>query len=122
MTITCILCPNSCELDVVEKNNKLEIIGYLCLKGKDFAIAEFKNPHRTVCSTVKTKFKDFPRLPVKTDSPIPKNYIFKVMNEINKYKLNNRIKIGDVLIKNIAKTNTNLISTDEIPNIGDYNE
>ena len=51
------------------------------------------------------------RLPVKTSAPISKAKIMDVMAEINRITVHGSICIGDVIMKNIAGTGVDLVST-----------
>lgn len=48
------------------------------------------------------------RLPVYTDSGVPKSMIFAVMDEINKVKVIAPVKMNDVIIENVLDTNVNI--------------
>ena len=109
--LTCIVCPKGCDLRV-EFNDAGEIInieGYTCPRGKDYAFAECTAPVRTVTSTVRCK--DGAVVAVKTSAPIPKALIFDVMKEINSVSADNDVKIGDVVIKNVLDTGADIIVT-----------
>ena len=73
--MTCIVCPNGCRLQVMEKDGKIEVTGATCKKGVAFAENELKNPTRSIASTVKTIFPDCPYVSVKTDGELPKEHI-----------------------------------------------
>ena len=104
--LTCIICPNGCSLQI---DDDLNVSGNICLRGKEFAINEIKDPKRTLTSTCKTSFKDVPVIAVKTDGEIRKDDIIKVMSEINKITVNSRMKIGDVVIKNVLNSGVNIV-------------
>ena len=110
--LTCIVCPNGCELDIDEKT--LEVSGNKCPRGKQFAIDELTSPKRTICSSVKTIFKDTPVVSVRVSKDIPKDRIFDVMKEINKVVLNKRLGIGDVVITNVLNLDADVIITSNI--------
>ena len=99
--LTCIICPNGCHLSIDE--NTLNVSGNKCDRGKEFAIKELTNPTRTISTIVKTKYKDVPVIPVKVSKEIPKDMIFKVIEEINKITINHPVKTGDVIISNVCK-------------------
>lgn len=113
---TCILCPNGCELKLLKAENTdlYKVVGNKCPKGENFAIDEYIAPKRMVTSTVKTIYKNRPRLPVKTAQPIPKDAIFQVMNIINHIVVDHQVNQGDILIKNIGQLNISLIATSTI--------
>lgn len=112
-SMTCIICPVGCLLDVDQEMN---IKGNRCPRGKAYAITEMTHPTRTLTSTVKTIFKDIPRLPVKTSSPIPKGLIFEIMKDIDDILVEKHVKIGDVIVKDIHHTGIDLIATRSLPN------
>ena len=110
-TLTCIVCPNGCRLSIEKVNGEWIVQGNLCPKGKEFAVNEMTSPMRTICTTVKTIYKDMPRLAVRTDREIPKGKIFTLMQEINKINLEHRVYNGDIIIENILNTGANIIAT-----------
>lgn len=109
--LTCIVCPKGCDLRV-EFNDAGEIInieGYTCPRGKDYAHSECTSPVRTVTSTIRCK--DGEVVAVKTSLPIPKSMIFDVMKQINSVSADNDVKIGDVVIKNVLGTGSDIVVT-----------
>lgn len=115
--MVCILCPNSCNLIVArdDKNpNGLKIDNALCSKGKDYAYNEIFNPKRTIASSILVEDGDLPLVSVKIDKAIPKYKIFDVMKEIKNTKVKAPIKAGDIIIKNVAGTEANVIATKSI--------
>lgn len=108
--LTCIICPQGCNIKVeIKGNNIVNIEGNSCKRGYEYAISEVKNPVRTLTTTL--KLQNGKVIPVKTDKPIPKDMIFKFMQEINKQVIKEPVKIGDILIKNVLKTDVNIIAT-----------
>ena len=109
--LTCIVCPKGCELTVVfnDKGSVESVSGYTCPRGKDYATAECTAPVRTVTSTVKCE--DGAVVSVKTSKPIPKEKIFDVMAQINAVRVKNDVVIGDVVIKGVAGTDSDIIVT-----------
>ncbi len=110
----CILCPLGCKMQVKEKQEKpgeLSVRGQQCKLGVDYAYDEYRNPNRTVTSTVVIHNAPLARLPVKTDKPIPKELIFPAIEEIRKVEVNGPVQIGAVIIKNLLGTESNLIAT-----------
>ena len=106
-TLTCIVCPNGCELEIDGEN----ISGNLCPKGAQFAVQELNDPQRVVTSTIRTTFADKPVVACRTDREIPKGKIFEVMKEINAATIEKRLEAGSVVIKNVAGTEANIITT-----------
>lgn len=108
--ILCIRCPKGCELKIKEKNGDIIVFGNECAIGEKYAIKETKNPERVVTSTVRIKNARYPRLPVRTQKPIPKNKIEDVIKSLQNITLNAPIKHHDIIIKNVADTKINVIS------------
>ena len=112
--ITCVLCPKSCTVVILKRAKDLDISGHECDRGKDYAIKELINPQRILTTTVRTVFKDFPRLPVKTDKPVPLGEVFKYMDIINTILVKKRLKPGDRIDKQLPDKDINLIATDDM--------
>ncbi|MBS4538664.1 DUF1667 domain-containing protein [Clostridium sp. D2Q-11] len=112
--ITCIVCPIGCRL-LVEKDDKEElgykVSGNKCTRGEDYGIKEMTNPTRVITSTVKVLNGLLPRVPIKTDGPVPKDKIFKCMEEIDKVVIEAPINIGDIIILDILNTGVNVVAT-----------
>lgn len=105
--ITCIICPNGCNLSV-EGN---EVSGNLCSRGADFAFQEINDPQRVVCSTLRTEIDGIPVVPCRTSKEVPKDKMFDVMREINQHTVRERLKAGSIVIKNVAGTDADIITT-----------
>ena len=124
--LICITCPKGCHLKVDEET--FAVTGNSCPRGAVYGANELRNPVRVVTSTVVVL--TFPdkgrgtgeagggvprRLPVKTDRPIPKEKMFEVMAEIAKVRVKPPIKVGEVLIANVAGTDGNVVATKNLP-------
>lgn len=109
--LTCILCPNSCTLSIEKNEMGWKISGNLCPRGKDFAIDEMEHPKRSITTTVKTIYKDIPRLPVKTDGEIPKEKILSLMGIIDNITVSKIMNCGDIILENILNSGVNLVAT-----------
>jgi len=110
--LVCIICPNSCEMEVrIRKGNIKEIEGNLCPKGEEYVKSELFNPKRIVTSTVVVLNGEIPLVSVKTSRGVPKEKIFDVMDEISKIEINAPVKLGDVILRNVANTGADIIAT-----------
>jgi CxxC motif-containing protein len=108
--MTCIVCPVGCAL-TIEKNSegKWLVTGNQCPRGKIYAISEMTDPRRIVTTTVKIVGGLHAVVPVKTSSPIPKNKIFEVMDILSDVEVKAPVKIGDVVVKDIAGTGVDVV-------------
>ena len=113
---TCIVCPNSCVIEVkLDKGRIKDISGNLCDKGKEYVKKELFNPERGVTSTVNVDGGELRLVSVKTSKPIPKEKIMDVMDEIAKVVVEAPVSKGDILIRNVAATGTDIVATRNVP-------
>lgn len=113
--IICTGCPKGCRVTVeVQGESIVNIKGYECFTGKDYALNEYKNPTRILTTTVRIKNGKFPLVPVKTAKPIPKSMLLKAMEVIAKTEVTAPIKIGDIIIENILNISVELTATGNI--------
>lgn len=114
--VICIVCPKGCHLQVSqnEETDEYEVRGATCDRGMDYGINEVTNPVRVLTSTVKVTGSNLVRCPVRTNGSIPKAKIFDCMEEINRVDLQAPVKVGDVVIEDIAGTGIELIATRSI--------
>ncbi|MEA2022639.1 MAG: DUF1667 domain-containing protein [Candidatus Caldatribacteriota bacterium] len=111
----CIICPNSCQLKVEYKGEKvIDIKGAQCSKGEDFVRNEIANPLRVFTGSVLVKSGEFPLVSVKTSSLIPKKYLKKVGKITHRIKVEAPVAIGQVVAKNLLGENIELVATRKI--------
>ncbi|MCX7884531.1 MAG: DUF1667 domain-containing protein [Caloramator sp.] len=103
--LTCINCPMGCSLKVKIYDDKIEVEGNICSRGREYAENEVTNPKRTVTSTMKVIGGERSVVSVKTSGEIPKKNIFDLMKIINDKSVNAPVKIGDVLIEDVFGVN-----------------
>lgn len=109
--LICITCPNSCHLTIEQNGESISVSGNTCPKGEEFARAELTHPVRTLTTTVRTVFSDFPYLPVRTAGVIPRESIPQVMAVLAKYEQKERVSCGNVIISSICGTDCDIIAT-----------
>ena len=115
--LICIGCPKGCELSVKLDGKKVvEVTGHSCKKGEEYAIKEVTNPTRIITSTVIVKNGTGinSQVSVKTEKDIPKAKIFDVMEQLKGVSVSAPVKIGDVIIKNVAETGVDIVATRNI--------
>ncbi|MGE5543493.1 MAG: DUF1667 domain-containing protein [Bacillota bacterium] len=114
-TLTCILCPMSCSLElVVEDNRVIKVSGNGCKLGPPYAEKELINPTRILTTTVKIDGARISRLPVKTDKEIPKAVVFECMKEISRIRIKAPVYSGEVVLENVAGTGVNVVATRDL--------
>jgi CxxC motif-containing protein len=109
--LVCISCPQGCMMTAVKKDGVFEFSGNKCKKGIAYGEQELTCPMRSITTTVRTGFMDFPVVPVRTTGEIPLEKIFNFMNEINQVNVTERLKPGDVIIPNILESGVDLVAT-----------
>lgn len=112
--LTCICCPLGCALTVDINGDEITVTGNTCPRGAVYGKKEVTNPTRVVTSSVPVSGGDYAMVSVKTQTDIPKGKFFDVMAEILKARATAPVKIGDVIIKNVASTGVDVIATRNI--------
>ncbi|MBQ4560662.1 MAG: DUF1667 domain-containing protein [Tyzzerella sp.] len=113
--LTCIGCPLGCPLTVtMEANEVIEVKGNTCPKGATYAKKEVTNPTRIVTSTVRVTGGTCQMLNVKTASDIPKDKIFACAEALKRVVLTAPVRIGDVVLENVAGTGVNVVAARNI--------
>ena len=119
-TITCIVCPNGCTLDISydqDAQGKVtisQVTGNLCKRGVEYAQQEMTDPRRTIASSVLVRNGDLPLVSVRTSGAIPKNQIFDVMKEIRKVEVDAPVKAGTVIIPDVLHLGVDIIATKDV--------
>ena len=110
MKMICINCPKGCEMDVVVEGGKVSVSGHTCPRGEAYAKAEVTNPTRMVTGLVRVAGMRKP-LPVKTKTAVPKGKIDAVLFALHQTTVQLPVKIGDVIIQNVAETGVDVVAT-----------
>ena len=113
--IICIGCPLGCQITVETINNEIfSINGNTCKRGEDYARKEIVSPARIVTSTVKVSGGKVPVVSVKTKSDIPKSKIFDCVKALKEVIVQAPVKIGDVILSNVADTGVDVVATKSV--------
>ena len=111
MKMICINCPKGCELDVEKADDGTVIVtGNACGRGEDYGRSELVNPTRMVTGLVRVAGMRKP-LPVKTKTAIPKGKIDAALFALHQTTVQLPIKIGDVIIPDVASTGVDVVAT-----------
>jgi len=117
MEMVCIVCPVGCRMQVEEQNGEVRVSGNTCARGKIYAVDEFKCPKRVLTTSVSVKGGQWPLVSVKTKESIPKEKLDCALDEIAKVIVNAPVKIGDVIIGDVARTGVAVIATRNVDSI-----
>lgn len=108
--MVCIVCPIGCRMEVdIERDYK--VTGNQCERGPVYAREELTAPKRVVTSTIKISGGLYNRVPIKTRGAIPKELVFKCMEEINKLEVRSPVKMGDVVLEDVLGTGIDIVTT-----------
>jgi CxxC motif-containing protein/thioredoxin reductase len=103
-TITCILCPNGCEIDY-------DLNGGMCGKGPEYVKNEILDPKRTLTSSVKVAGGSIPLVSVKTTGTIPKDRIREAAAAVSRLAVEAPVALGQIIAKDFLETGVDLIAT-----------
>lgn len=108
MKITCIMCPVGCDLEVEKIGDKIKVTGNSCPRGIIYGEKEVTQPERIVTTIKKYKERT---ISLKTDKPIDKDMVDKVLRAVKRCDAPENLKVGDILIPNIFMTDVNIVVT-----------
>ena len=107
--LTCVECPMGCSVEVeLENGRAVSVKGNGCPRGKIYAENEVVCPRRVLTSSV--RMTDGGMISVKTSAPVKKAETFEIMKKINAVHPTAPVRLGDVLVKEIAE-GVDLIAT-----------
>ena len=113
--LICIGCPMGCPLTVELENGEIKTItGYTCKKGEPYARKEVTNPTRIVTNTVRVEGGRADMVSVKTREDIPKDKIFQCVKALKGVTVKAPIRIGDVVVADVAGTGVDIVATKEV--------
>ena len=113
--LTCIGCPLGCAVTVLLDNGKItSVSGNTCPRGETYARKEVTHPTRTVTGTVRVRGGAAPVVPVKTAADIPKEKAADCAAALKKAAAQAPLRIGDVVIENVAGTGTAVVATKDV--------
>ena len=109
--LTCIVCPRGCRLKI---DDNLNVTGNFCPRGAIYAKEELTAPKRMITSIMRVKNREYEMVSVKTSQSVPKELIFDILKEIEKVSLVAPLHIGDIAIKNVLNTGSDIVVTKEV--------
>ncbi len=114
--IVCIVCPNGCRMNVVldEQNRVSSVENALCRNGRAYATDEILCPKRSITSTVPVSGGISPLVSVRSSSPIPREKIKGVIEELKKLKLKAPVGFHQKVVSNVLGTGADIITTKQV--------
>ncbi len=108
--LVCINCPRGCLLTAEQGAEGLIIRGNTCDRGPEYARQELINPMRVLTVLMRPEGGGIP-VSVRTDRPVPKSLLLQCAAEIYRTHPALPIRRGDVLIRDLCGTGSNVIAT-----------
>ncbi len=110
--LTCINCPVGCRMSVTlsDSGEFVSVAGNTCPRGAVYARQECTLPLRMITAVIPVSGSRTP-LSVKTDKPLPKALIASVMAELGRVRVNLPVKAGQVIVRDILNTGSDIIAT-----------
>ena len=114
--LTCIGCPMGCLITVQVDQEKIQSIqGNACPNGDRYVRQEILAPMRILTTTVSLEGSPHQAvLSVKTSAPIPKHQIFVCIHALKKVRVQAPVRVGDLVLKNVADTGVDVIATQNV--------
>ena len=112
----CIGCPLGCRLEVEDDAGMLvEVRGFSCKRGEEYAEREHTDPRRLVSTTVRVVNGIWARLPVKTSAAIGKHRVGDVCRALRTVRVVAPVAAGDRIVANILDSGADIVATRDMP-------
>ncbi len=111
---TCICCPLGCQITVKKDGDEISVTGNNCIRGDKYVRDELTHPVRMVTSMVAVEGGELPVVSVKTKEAIPKEKMAECIEALKNMRVKAPVKIGDVILENVAGTGIPIIATKNI--------
>jgi CxxC motif-containing protein len=109
--LVCIVCPSGCVMTACRGPDGISVAGNNCKRGAEHAVSEMTDPRRTVTAVVRSNSERLPFVPVRTDTPLPKNLVFKLLRRLYAMELTVPVRLNDVIIHNFEGSGVNVKTT-----------
>lgn len=109
--IVCIVCPNGCRIACRKDGADWSFSGQRCKRGADYAPAEMTRPMRSLTTSVRTAFADASVVSVRTNGEIEKSMIPQALEALKSVRVETRIRLGDVVVKNVCGSGVDVVCT-----------
>ena len=116
--ILCIRCPRGCKLTIEIDKDSIRVTGNACPVGEIYGKEEIRDPKRIVTTTVRILGAKYPRLPVRTSEPVPKEKIEEVIKALTGVVVEAPVKRGQIIMKNVANTGVDVIAERDLERVG----
>jgi|SRR5574344_482806 CxxC motif-containing protein len=118
-TMTCIICPMGCQLEVTKVSAageppKYAVTGNSCPRGEKYAQKELTDPTRTLTCTVAVHGGTMRLVPAKSKTEVPRDLQLSCMEVIKRISVKAPVHAGDVLCEDILGTGADIIACTDV--------
>ncbi|MDR1596386.1 MAG: DUF1667 domain-containing protein [Treponema sp.] len=117
MNLVCLVCPNSCLLEVERECGALRVANNGCSRGVEFAVKELNDPERTLTSTVKVLNGEFPLVSVRSDAPVKKEELISLIQQLDTLSIEAPINSGQALVSGLGVNKVTILATRRVAKI-----
>ena len=108
----CVTCPVGCTIDAtIEGGRLVETEGQACKRGIAFVQEELTAPKRMLTTTVRVREGTLPLVPVRSEKPLPKGRIMRVVEELRQVELVAPIEEHQIVLANACGTGVDIITS-----------
>lgn len=113
--VICIVCAKGCRTLARDRDGEVQVEGALCRNGLRYVRREFRDPRRVLTSTVEVAGPARGRLPVRTRGAVPRDSLTACMRVIAALTVHPPVRLGQVIVVDIAGTGEDLVACSELP-------
>jgi CxxC motif-containing protein len=111
-TFTCIKCPLGCQIELTEEGGTIKTIeGHTCPQGELYVKEEFSHPVRMVTTTIVVIDGVLPRLPVRSERPVPRSLVKECVSKLSGVQVKAPVRCGDIIYENILDTGVHILAS-----------
>ena len=110
--VICVGCPMGCLVNLTIDNGVITAIeGNRCKQGEKYANEEYRNPVRTLTTTLLTQGSSQPLLPVRTSKPVHRQKMLSIVTALAGVKVKPPVRIGEVVVSQPEGVMVDIIAT-----------
>ena len=114
-TMTCIVCPRGCGLEIETAEPSPHVSGAACKRGVEYALRELVDPRRVLTSTVRITEGQRRRLPVRTTAPIPLPRLVEAARALDAVSVRPPLACGAIIAPDWLGLGADLVAADDLP-------
>jgi CxxC motif-containing protein len=110
--VICVGCPMGCLINIIVDNGVITAIeGNRCKQGEKYANEEYRNPVRTLTTTLLTQESSQPLLPVRTSKPVHRQKMLSIVTALAGVSVRPPVRIGEVVVSQPEGVMVDVIAT-----------